>query len=272
LATRSDRSPRLFVLRAALPCLGLLVLLGGCFEENLPQQDLDGQIVVRGDLVTDARDIGMVYLGIYEGFDPEQLGYPYPRTAPRVGDNPIGDALPYGGTSVGQYAYGCYRALRCQIISGRYTSLDAFLENNPVDTDAGEPATAEDLYDQCSWYYGWNGLEEFSFIGNEQLDFVQDESGDWVADFRAWHSRLPAGAILWGFADNDFTSCSIDQGSINRRQDDDGNYFREGTNFNDVLNFADKYITPGDLISSTPAVLEEGRTEGYSLVLDYTRD
>ena len=272
MATGSKHGSLVRVLRSSTFALAGLVLLGGCFEENLPQQDLDGQIVVPGGLVADARDIGMVYLGIYEGFDPEQLGYPYPKTAPRVGDNPIGDALPYGGTSVGQYAYGCYRALRCQIISGRYESLDEFLETNPVDTDGGEQATTEDLYDQCSWYYGWNALEEFSFIGTEQLDFTQDEEGDWVADFRAWHSRLPAGAILWGFSDNDFTSCSIDQGSINRRQDDDGNYFREGTNFNDVLNFADKYITPGDFISSTPAVLEEGRTEGYSLVLDYTRD
>ncbi|MEE2830072.1 MAG: hypothetical protein VX498_12855 [Myxococcota bacterium] len=261
--------PGLFRSGVLLLALGML---SACFVEDLPQQNLDGQVIVRSELLPDARQIGMLYIGIFEAFDPEQLGYPYPQTAPRVGDNPIGDALPYGGTSVGQYAYGCYRAVRCQIISGRYASLNDFLEINPVETDQQEPATAEDLYDQCSWYYGWNSLEEFSFIGPEQLDFTEDENGDWVADFRAWHTRLPAGAILWGFADNDFTSCSVDQGAINRRQDDDGNYFREGTNFNDVLNFPDKYITDGDLVSSEPTVLEEGRTEGYSLVLDYWKD
>lgn len=260
------------MLRTSLTVLAAMLFLVGCFEEELPQRDLDGQVVVSGELMPDSREIGMVYIGIYEGFDPEQLGYPYPMTAPRVGDNPIGDALPYGGTSVGQYAYGCFRALRCKVISGRYPSLDDFLDVNPVDTDEGEPATAEDLYDQCSWYYGWNSLDEFSFIGTDQLDFTENEDGDWVADFRAWHTRLPAGAILWGFADNDFTSCSVDQGAINRRQDDDGNYFREGTNFSDVLNFADKYITDGDLISSTPTTIEEDQTEGYRLVLDYTRD
>ena len=111
MATGSKRSALSRVLRSSTLALSALVLLAGCFEESLPQKDLDGQIVVPGSLVSDARDIGMVYLGIYEGFDPEQLGYPYPQTAPRVGDNPIGDALPYGGTSVGQYAYGCYRAL-----------------------------------------------------------------------------------------------------------------------------------------------------------------
>lgn len=260
------------MLRFCLLPLAAVFFLTACFEENLPQQDLDGQVVVPGELVNDARDIGMVYLGIYEGFDAEQLGYPYPKTAPRVGDNPIGDALPYGGTTVGHFTYGCFRALRCQVISGRYESLDEFLETNPVDNDQGEAATAEDVYDQCTWYYGWNSLEDFSFVGTDQLDFAQNADGDWVADFRAWHSRLPAGAMIWGFADNDFTSCSTDQGAINRRQSDDGNYFREGTNFGDVLNFADKYITDGDLISSTPTVLEEDKTQGYTLTLDYTRD
>ena len=260
-------------MRAAAALLVLpALLLSACFEEEIPQQDLDGQVIVPRDLVEDPRTLGMVYLGVYEGFDPEQLGYPYPKTAPRVGDNPIGDALPYGGTSVGEYAYGCFRALRCQIVSGRYASLEDLLAINPVDNDEGEAADAEDVYDQCSWYYGWNNLSEFTFIGDDQLDFVENEDGDWQADFRAWHTRLPAGAILWGFADNDFTSCSVDQGAINRRQDDDGNYFREGTNFGDVLNFADKYITPGDLISSTPTVIEEDVTSGYSLTLDYTRD
>jgi len=35
-----------------------------------------------------------------------------------------------------------------------------------------------------------------------------------------------------------------------------------------VLNFPDKYITPGDVVSDAPDVIEEGRVDGYRLVLD----
>jgi len=255
-------------LLVALLCCSLL---GACYEESIPEQNLDGQVVIPGDMVDDPREAGMIYLGIYEGFDPEQLGYPYPTTGPRVGDNPIGDALPYGGTSVGAYAYACYRALRCKVISGRYDSLEALLDTNPVEEEE-EFASAEQMYDQCSWYYGWNSLGEFSFIGDDQLDFSRDSAGDWVADFRAWHTRIPTGAILWAFADNDFTTCSPDQGPVNRRRSDDDQYFREGSNFNDVLNFPDKYLTEGDFISETVATIEAEQTTGYSLRLEYRMD
>ncbi len=264
----SERSVR----RALGLALLLTVGLVGCFEENLPEQNLDGTVVLPGDLVDDPRYAGVVFVGIYEGFDPEQLGYPYPATGPRVGDNPIGDALPYGGSTVGDYAYGCVQSLRCQIVSGRYSTLDGLLEVNPVQDEEGEDLDDEDMFDQCSYYYGWNSIQEFSFLGPDQLDFTQNEDGDWVAPFRAWHSLLPEGALLWAFADNDFTSCSVNQGQINRRRGEDGQFFREGTNFSDVLNFPDKYITDGDLVSTTPVALEADRTEGYQLVLDYVKD
>ncbi len=251
--------------------LGSLVLLVGCFDEELPQQNLDGTIVLPADSAEDPRYAGMVFIGLYEGFDPEQLGYPYPQTAPRVGDNPIGDALPYGGTSVGEFAYGCYRALRCQIVSGRYTDLDEVLEVNPVEADEAL-ITTEEMFDQCTYYYGWNSIDEFTFIGDDDLDFALNEDGDWEASWRAWHTQLPAGAILWGFADNDYTSCAADQGQINRKRAEDGVFFREGTNFADVLNFPDKYITEGDLITSEPVTIVAGQSEGYRLVLDYLRD
>ena len=254
-------------LTTLLVALGLLC--AGCFAEDIPERNLDGQVVIPGDLVDDVRSIGTVYLGVYEGFDPDQLGYPYPATGPRVGDAPIGDALPYGGSSVGEFVYGCYRATRCQMVTGRYASLDDVLELNPVDNTDGEPVTVEEMFDQCTWYYGWNSIEEFSFVGDNRLDFEQDEAGDWVADFRAWHTRVPDGALVWGFVDNDHTTCTIDRGAVNRRRSEDGVYFLEGAHFQDILNFPDKYITPGDLVTSTPTVLEADRTEGYQLVIDF---
>jgi len=252
--------------------LGAAALLTGCFTEELPQGNITGTVVIPGELAADIRDIGQVYVGLFEGFDPFQLGYPYPKTGPRVGDNPIGDALPYGGTTIGTYSYACYRPLNCQVLSGRFDSLQSIIEYLPVELDSGDNATQEDLFDQCSWYYGWNGLAEFNFIGDAQLDFNKNADGDWEADFQAWNTEAPAGAIFWAFVDNDFTTCNIDQGVINRRREEDGNFFREGTNFVDVLNFPDKYITPGDLISETPVTLEEGVRDGYRITLDYVKD
>ena len=244
-------------------------LLVGCYDEEIPEQNLDGEVVLPGDAVDDPRDAGVIFIGIYEGFNPEQLGYPYPTTGPRVGDNPIGDALPYGGSSIGAYSYACYRALRCKVISGRYESLEALLEVNPVEDDGG-PASAEHMYDQCSWYYGWNSLAEFSFIGTDQLDFVRDSAGDWVADFRAWHTRIPT--VIWGFSDNDYTTCSPDQGPVNRRRSEDDQYFREGSNFNDILNFPDKYITEGDFVTESIDEIQADQVSGYSIRLDYRLD
>ncbi len=260
-----------------LAVFAVLALLVGCEEEEIEQNNLDGTLVLDGALVDevfdgDARKIGMVYIGIFEDFDPEQLGYPYPSTGPRVGDQPIGDALPYGGTSIGVYSYGCYRALACNMLTGRYPSLEDVLEVNPIELEDGEMVSAETMYDQCTWYYGWNAIEEFSFVGQDDLDFQKNDDGDYEASFRAWHGRTPPGARIWAFADNDFTSCSPDQGVVNRRYGDDLNFFREGTNYADVLNFPDKYVTDGDFISSEPPTLEADKLDGYEVRIDYLKD
>jgi hypothetical protein len=251
-----------------------LAALYGCEsdEAGLPEQNLDGVIVVPGDLVDehldgDPRRLGMVFIGVYERFDPEQLGYPYPATGPRVGDNPVGDALPYGGTSIGSYAYGCYRALSCNVVTGRYETLEEVLEVNPITVDDVE-ITDETLYDQCAWYYGWNSIEEFHFVGSGAIDFTKNADGDYEAPFRAWHGRTPEGAIVYAFMDNDFTSCSPDSGTINRQRPYDDIFFREGTNYRDVLNFPDKYINGGDFLSSVPPTVEAGKQDGYVVTLD----
>jgi len=249
-----------------------LLALTGCFNEELPEQNLAGQVIVPSSVAEDSRALGMVYIGIFEAWDPEQLGYSYPATGPRIGDNPLGDAQPYGGTTIGEYVYPCLRAVQCEIITGRYSNLEDVLEINPINNEDGSAMNSEQLYDQCQWYYGWNSIDEFRFVGADTLDFKQNEDGDWAADFLAWHSQVPAGAILWGFIDNDFTTCSEAQGAINRRRSDDGIFFREGTNFADVLNFPDKYITDGDMVSSAPTVIEEGVLDGYELVIDEVMD
>ena len=257
--------------RTFLAGVAAAALLAGCFNEQLPEQNLSGTIVVPAELIEDSREIGMAYLGVFESWDPEQLGYSYPATGPRVGDNPLGDTQPYGGTTVGEYAYPCMRALRCNIITGRYTTIDDLLEANPVTTESGDLMTSEEFYDQCQWYYGWNLVDEFTFLG-DSVDFQKNDDGDWEAEFLAFHTQIPAGSVLWGFVDNDFTSCSIDQGSYNRRSSDDGQFFREGSNFPDILNFPDKYITDGDLVSSQVTTIVAEQTDGYELRLDQILD
>jgi hypothetical protein len=255
---------------AALLLVAAALASAGCFQEQLPEREIDGELVLRGEFVDDPRTAGMIFIGVYESVDPEQLGYPYPSTAPRVGDNPIGDALPYGGTSVGDYAYACYRSLQCKVINGRHDTLDSILDAFPLTDEAGELVDSEQMYDQCTWYYGWNSIEEFTFLTDE-LDF-REEGGDWVAEFRMWHTSAPAGSVMWGFADRDRTSCSVDAGPVNRRRGDDGVYFREGSNFADVLNFPDKYISDGDILSEVPEPIVADKDEGYRLVLDYLKD
>jgi hypothetical protein len=261
-----------------LVAVAALLALCGCEsdEDDIPERNLDGTVVVRGELVDehlggDPRRLGVVYVGVYEGFDPEQLGYPYPKTGPRVGENPVGDALPYGGTSIGSYAFGCYRALSCNLVTGRYATLAEILEVHPLTVDDA-PIDDEVLYDQCAWYYGWNSIDEFTFIGADQLDFHQNADGDWEAPFRAWHGRTPAGAIVYAFVDNDYTSCSPDSGTVNRQRPYDGVFFYEGTNYRDILNFPDKYLNDGDFLSSAPPVVVEGKQDGYTVVIDMVKD
>jgi hypothetical protein len=256
-----------------LALVGVLgAALGGCIDEQLPEGDLFGEVVVPGDVLADSRALGAVFVGVFAGFNADQLGYPYPTTGPRVGDQPLGDTQPYGGTSIGEYAYGCFRALQCDLLTGRFETIDDVIALHPVEDDRGDPIDAEGFYDQCQWYYGWNDIEEFSFLGAEDLDFTQDAEGDWVASWRAWNTQRPAGAILWAFADNDRTSCSIDQGAVNRKRSEDGAFFYEGSNFPDVLNFPDRYITSGDLLATEPVTIEEGRDEGYRVVLDWVAE
>jgi hypothetical protein len=251
-------------LRAA----ALLLLLPACFEEEIPEGDLSGRLILPASHGIDPRDLGVVYVGVYESIDAEALGFPYPTMGPRVGDQDFGDALPYGGSTVGEYAFACIRALACQVVTGRYETFGDVVDGLDLGS-SDPPLDAQGLFDQCSWYYGYHQEEEFNFVGARLLDFAEQDDGDWSAEFSVLHSLLPAGARLWAFADNDQTTCSSQGGVVNRRIGEDGQYFREGSNATDVLNFPARYITEGDLLSSEGATVADGVRADYSVTLDW---
>ena len=242
----------------------------GCLDEQLPEQNISGTLTVPGSQAENAYDIGIVYLGLYSGWDSNSLGYPYPSTGPVVGDASAGDAFPYGGTTVGRFAFACYQVLKCEFITGRFTNFEEIISSYELTDEAGAPLTPEQMFDDCTFYYGFNSLEEFDFSGEELLDFARNDAGDWEASWQIVRAQPRDNSVLYAYADNDLTSCNPGDGSINRQPD--AFVFREGTNFQDVLNFPVKYLTRGDFITSQPPSVEQDRLDGYELVLDYVFD
>ncbi len=299
------------------PMVGTALLMAGgslaltaCFSETMTDVDLTGTVRIPVELVGEMADIGIVYIGLFAGWDVDTLGYPYPKMGPVVGDQRLGDTYPYGGTSVGTFGYACYQSLKCQVVTGRHVDLTDLVcrfqllaegesgcscsqsEDGSWSIDDGSGCLDPDTFwDDCSHYYGYQDPSQLNFVGEDQLDFQEvEEDGQayYQASFRMWHVVPYQNAVLYGFVDNDLTSCNPEDGQTNRRQSIDGGpYFREGTNFSDVMNFPDKYLSPGDLVTSAPhaltaddlarrtpgdpTVTERDEIGGLTLTMDYLR-
>jgi len=262
--------------------LGLTVALlpAGCYEEPIREVDLVGTVRIPTSLAPESRDLGVVYVGVFPGFSDDVLGYPYPEMGPVVGGQRLGDTYPYGGTTVGSYAYACYQNLKCQVITGRHADLEDIICRFGLTAEEGGACTCtegdgddqaidegsgclsvDQFWDDCSWYYGYTSIDELNFVGGDLLGFTLVEDGGesyWEAEYRVWHVVPFVGAVVYAFVDNDRTSCNPEDGAVNRRYAiDGGQFFYEGTHFSDVLNYPDKYLGPGDLLSSQPAVLDQ---------------
>lgn len=262
--------------------LTLIAILTGCYNENIPQVDVVGKLVVpeeaatrevptfdeNGEItgsetVTDPRLIGPVFLGAFSAIDQESFAYPHPAMGPIISPDYPGDTFPYGGTTVGRFDFACYEALACKVVTGRFTSygdvLDYFKNvlGKPVTDSHGDEVMYGDTFQQeCYRLFHATSDEEFAFIGPQ--DFTQNADGDFEAEFLMAHTTLVPGMALWGYMDaptistenaalnGTFDTCDDNLG--NQRYDYDQTYF-EGQPYPDILNYPSLYLRAGDWVA-----------------------
>ncbi len=278
---------------ARLLAVATILLSSACtYDENLPNADLFGTVVIPKELTSvrivdidneewvvedDIRAIGPVYIGVYAGIDETLYSYPHPEWGPLLGDNEQGDAYPYGGTSSGRFAWGCYQATVCKTVSGRYESyqqvLDFFrdeLRAPLLDDHGDEVTTAEQYQERCFEIEYVTSDDELDIVG--PIDF-RDEGDNWVADVSILRSQFKEGMHIWGFADMPsqafgFSTCDPSTGSYHSNYDEQ---YYTGTNYRDVLNFPGKYISDGDLVSEVSVEVTDAEAE-FELTLGYKHE
>ncbi|MSP55222.1 MAG: hypothetical protein EXR69_06420 [Myxococcales bacterium] len=252
----------------------------GCFQENLPELDFVGTVVVPkaaatrtiptldetgavtgSEELTDPRFIGAIFLGAYAGIDNTSFAYPHPSMGPILDPATPGNAFPYGGTSVGRFDFACYDMLACKIVTGRFSDYDDVLEyfriiGQPVtDFDGNQIADASTFQQQCFYYYHVTSDVELSFIGD--ADFTVNSDGDFEAEFNMPHTTYYEGMAIWGFMDaptisatstatnQTFTTC---QTTGSREVPDYNDTTTEGEQVTEALNFPSQSITTGDWV------------------------
>lgn len=199
----------------------LLASMGsGCtYDEGLVINNMQGTIVVPRAAatrsfvdadgnefeVTDVRNIGPIYIGLYPDVEGENViaNYPHPEVGPIFQDGVQGDTYPYGGTTIGDIRFGCFDALTCRITSGRWESYQAIVDwfndtlQAPVVDADGRPVTNGTYFQQtCFDLMEVTSDEEVMLLppdrdGDEKitaadLDFVENDDGDFEGTFTLW--------------------------------------------------------------------------------------
>ncbi len=283
--------------------------LGACRPENLSIYDLEGRVVMPRDagegrlpiadsngvitdrvLVDEPRMIGPVYIGLYAEIDYTQGFYPAPLlTRGNTPSRADGDAFPYGGTTIGDFRIGCLEELACKLVSGRYKSYEEIvgwwrdtLERPLRDVFQNDITTGEFIQQNCFDLMELTSDEELRIIAtedrngdgeitNQDLDFVQDANGDWVAEFRIWEAEFYKGFSAWAFMDapvgQDFTFSTCDD-SLGYQELTYTRGFYNGAQQQDVLNVPGTYLGDGDWVSSVPLIWENPQ-EYVEVVIDF---
>lgn len=254
------------------------LLAAGCFQENLPQIDIPGTVVVpraaatrvvpildeEGEVISteerfDTRFLGPVFIGAYAGIEDSSFGFPHPTMGPVIGGQP-GNTFPYGGTTAGRFDFACYESIKCKVVTGRFTDyadiLDYFKNSLglPVRDQYGEEIVESSTFQQHCYDYNFATSDgEMSFLGSEQ--FTENADGDFEASFLLPHTTFVEGMAIWGFMDapaislenvdvnGTFTSCNRD---IGRVETEYNQYYYEGAPYYDVLNIPTTYLGDGD--------------------------
>lgn len=283
--------------RALLPAL---VLLSACsFDEQLPEIDITGTIRVPREAAVwsvvnedgsisesepDPRYIGPVWLGAYAAVESGILDFPHPEMGPILNTDSPGECFPYGGTSVGRYAFGCFPSVACQVVTGRFSTFDDIIDyfqviEEPVTDPYGEEVVSGKYYEQyCLDYFHVSTLQELPFLaideeGNPDLEFTEDPAtGEFVAEFRMPHTVWHEGMQIWGWVDQldtRFRSYS----SCNETFDGNTSYeynldFDAGGAYGDILNYPWLYIQEGDWVVSNAFTMQTPDDQP-ELVLDF---
>ncbi|MBN1335697.1 MAG: hypothetical protein JXB39_07025 [Deltaproteobacteria bacterium] len=270
-------------MRSPFLLLASATLCGCSFDENLPEIEIVGTVTVpraaatrtitddegHESEVTDVRFIGPVYLGAFPDVTQGAFRYPHPDMGPILDAAYPGDTYPYGGTSVGRFDFACLESVACQVTTGRFASFEQILEyfnewaDDPVLDPYGEEVTSVRYYEQyCFWYYYATSYDELGFLAVERqedgtwvpdLDFEENEDGDFVAEFSMPHTLYVEGMKIWGWVDSPsqaytFSTCDSDRPGP-ARYDYDMN-FEAGGSHQDILNYPSLYIYQGDWIVS----------------------
>ena len=251
----------------------LLLSLGCTLNEHLPQVDITGKVVVPREAATrtivdpntgeltehaDVRNIGPVFLGAFPAVRDDLFDYPHPEMGPVIDQGIPGNTYPYGGGTVGRFDFACFEHIACRVSTGRFKDYEDVLDwfdnyvDDPVKDEFGFEVESADFYrDYCYDLFEVTADYEVSFVsGEEGLDFVENDDGDFEAEFNMWQVTYFEGMSLWGFVDSpserfNFTTCDETNGQQNNEYVNDYLY---GTGRFDVLNFPANYISDGDFV------------------------
>ncbi len=284
----------------------ILAVVACAYDEHLPQVDVHGTLVIpraaatrdvvnerTGDVesVTDSRWIGPIFMGAYSGVDSQNYGYPHPEIGPVIGSTD-GNTYPYGGGSLGRFDFACFEALVCKVNTGRFYDFDHMIEwfndiiDEPITDEFGAVVDSPDYFrSYCYELLNFTDDYELSFVacpdgreGCEGMHFEENADGDFEAEFDLWQVNYQPGMQVWGWMDTpgsdyNFTTCNPDLGQRNTEYSNDSTY---GTNYNDLLNFPQKYIGTGDYVVQEPYVTQAAdadewrdNAETASLTFDY---
>lgn len=210
----------------------LLALAACTYDEQLPEIDIKGKVVVPKEAVTrtvyeytgvdsdgdgmqdliereekDPRLMGPVLLGAYSGMDDRTFGYPHPAMGPIITSDFPGDTYPYGGTTIGRLDYACYEVLKCKVSTGRFTDyadvMDYFRNSMgyPVQDSDGNIIDEVSTFQQhCLELFEYTSDAELDFINPNELDFTETDDG-FEAEFLMPHTQFVPGMVIWGWMD-----------------------------------------------------------------------
>lgn len=268
--------------RTAIPTLALLWASGCVFNEHLPEVDITGTVVVpraaatravtdsrTGEVteVIDVRFIGPVYLGAFSGVNDIDFAYPHPNIGPVISSEDLPDTYPYGGGTVGRFAFACYSSTACEVVTGRYTTFDDLLGffsdvvGDPITDEGGTPVASEDYYrSYCYDLFEYTADFELQFLegAKENLQFQENADGDFEATFNLWHTVYKPGMRIWGWVDTpssnasnpfSFSTCNPNDGLQLSQYNAD---LRSGNAYTDLLNRPSTYVSSGDWVVGDP--------------------